>query len=370
MGQQDRKAQMDETALSASADLGGLGGPRALGRRSELSRRRFLHGAVGVLALTAGGVLSACGEHSKGAATGDSAPTKHVTFGYSAPYGEVPIVVVLKNTIKHIAEGDGWKVQLDQTQGGKLQDQLATLDTWITQKITAMNVALLDPSAYEATARRAEQAGVIWTTYGGTTKAGAGGVDFPPDLSGQVTGKFAVEWIKANDPKAEVLILEIPAGGPYRARTDIPRKMIAQQTDAKVVAVQGAIDQTTGLQVTEDVLQAHSNLSVVIGHNDDGALGAAEAFRKAGKDPSKVCIVGQDGSKDALTALRAGNTYYKASAALDIHKVCQSVVDLADRAIKRNWKPGDPQDHVALPPTLVKVGDTTLIDRFIAAYDA
>lgn len=334
--------------------------------------RRALRGAVAVLvAVAAVTSLAACGssdsdesEASGAGAGGD------VTFGFSQPFAEVPIVATIKKQVEQIGTADGWEVLLDETQAGDLQDQLAVLDTWITQGVTAMNVAAFDPSAYEATARRAVDAGVVWTTYGGEMEEGAGGVLFPPELSGEVTGRAAVEWINENDPDAEVLVLEIPTGGPQRARTDIPQRMIREQTRARIVAVQGAIEQSKGLQITEDVLQAHPNVTVVIGHNDDGALGAAEAFRKVGKQQlDRVWIVGQDGSEDALTALQKGDTFFKASAALDIRRLCEEVVGVTARAIERGWRSGDRQEYVELAPTLLSVGDTEQIDRFLATYE-
>jgi ABC-type sugar transport system substrate-binding protein len=352
--------------MSGASDL-----DRAIGEAfgAAMSRRRFLHaGAAGVAGLTASSVLAACG--SSGGSTGMAGGGRgDVTFGFSHPYAEVPVVATVKQLVKGVAEDEGWKVLLDETQAGDLQDQLATLDTWITQRITAMNVAAFDPSAYEATARRAVDAGIIWTTYGSKMEASAGGVLFPPELSGEVTGRAAVDWINRNDPDAEVLVLELPTGGPQRARTDIPQRMITAQTRARIVAVQGAIEQSRGLQVTEDVLQAHPNLTIVIGHNDDGALGAADAFRKVGKtDPSKVWIVGQDGSQDALTALKRGDGYFKASAALDVKRLCQEVVGVTKRAIEAGWRPGDRQEHLAMGPTLLTSADTQELDGHLAVY--
>jgi ribose transport system substrate-binding protein len=343
--------------------------------RSQLVRRALRAALAALVALAAGGTLAACGsgDSNDGAGTstggGGDAAAQDVTFGFSHPYAEVPIVAAIKQKVQEIGEADGWEVLLDETQAGDLQDQLAVLDTWITQRVTAMNVASFDPSAYEATARRAVDAGIIWTTYGGAMEEGAGGVMFPPELSGEVTGRAAVAWINEHDPDAEVLVLETPNGGPERARTDIPRRMIEEQTRARIVAVQGAIEQSKGLQVTTDVLQAHPNVTVVIGHNDDGALGAAEAFRKIGRqDVESVWIVGQDGSEDALTALRRGDTFFRASAALDINRLCEEVVGITKRAIEKGWRPGDEQEHVELAPTLLSVGDTEQIDAFLATY--
>jgi ribose transport system substrate-binding protein len=231
-----------------------------------------------------------------------------------------------------------------------------------------MCVQVSEPSAYEAIAQRAVDAGMIFTTYALPMPQAAGGALFPPEFSGEVTGKAAVEWIKQNKPDAKVLILEFPTPGEARGRTEIPIEMLAEQTEAQVVAKQPGVDQAKGLQVTEDVLQAHPDLSVVIAHSDDGGLGAAEAFRKAGnKDPKEIYIIGQDGSAEALTALKDPKSFFRASAALDIAKLCEDVVAVNKNAIARNWKPGDKAEYTKLAPTLIQNGDTQLIDKFLSA---
>jgi len=337
----------------------------------RLSRRRFVQAGAGLVSLgVAGGLLSACGDSDPGSGQQSGDDKKQVTFGFSQPYAEIPVVASVKRLVEGYAKDAGWNVLLDETQAGDLQDQQSTLDTWITQKVTAICAFPTEPSAFEAIARRAVDAGIVWTTYAQPMTQGAGGVLFPPQLSGEVTGRATVEWINANDPEAEVLILETPLSGAFKTRTNIPRRMIEQQTRATVVAVQVGVDQTKGLQVTEDVLQAHPNVSVVVSITDDAALGAAEAFRKAGKqDPSKVWIIGQDGSQDALAALKQGDTFFRATAALDIPRLSEEVVGVTKRAIDNGWKPGDRQEYAELGPTLVKVGDTALIDRFLAAYN-
>jgi ABC-type sugar transport system substrate-binding protein len=359
---------MDE---QSEASRGAREGAFLPGEGKRINRRRFVKVGAGFMSVgIAGGVLSACGDSdSRSGSTQSGGGGKQVTFGFSQPYAEIPVVASVKRMVKASAQGEGWKVLLDETQAGDLQDQQSVLDTWITQKVTGVCVFPTEPSAFEAIARRAEDAGVIWTTYAQPMDRGAGGVLFPPELSGEVTGRATVEWINANDPDAEVLILETPLSGAFKTRTDIPRRMIEQQTRAKVVAVQVGVEQSKGLQVTEDVLQAHPNVTVVVSMNDDGALGAAEAFRKAGRqDPSRVWIIGQDGSEDGLAAIKKGDTFFRATAALDLPRLSEEVVAVTKRAIDKGWKPGDEQEYSKLAPTMVKVGDTELIDRFMAAY--
>lgn len=359
--------------MSVSDREGGQGAPQGDG--NDLTRRRLLQlGAAGALAVSAGGILAACGSgddstSSSGETGGGGGGGQDVTFGFSHPFAEVPVVVAVKNKVQQLAEEEGWKVLLDETEGGKLEDQLATLDTWITQDVTAMCVFPPEPTAFEQTAQRAIDAGIVWTTYAVPMDVGAGGALLPNDLSGRITGQATVAWINENDPEAEVLILEFPSPGDPRKRTDVPIAMIEKETSAKVVAVQPAVDQAGGFEVTENVLQAHPNITVVVGISDDGALGAVEAFRKAGtQDPKDVYIIGQDGSEDGLEALKDPNSYYRASAALPIEKLCENTVAVTKSAIDRGWKEGDPQEDIPLGPTLIENGDIALIEKFLKVY--
>lgn len=332
----------------------------------QMSRRQFV--IAGSSALAAAGLLAACGSSSS-SSSASGGGGGDVTYGFSQPYAEVPIVATVKGIVKRDGEKAGWSVLLDETKAGNIQEQTSTIETWITQQIDALCMFPADPSAFEVTARRAVEAGIIWTTYAEEMEEGAGGILFPPDISGRITGQATVDWINKNDPEAEVGILEIEGQPAQQARTKVPAKMIEEQTKAKIVAVQPAIEQAKGLQVTEDILQAHPGVTVMVCHNDDGALGAAEAFRKAGTvEPSKVWIIGQDGSEDALEELKNPKSYYKASAALDIAELCEECVNLPKRAIERGWKKGDQQEYAKMAPTLVKIGDTQLINKFLATY--
>jgi ribose transport system substrate-binding protein len=280
------------------------------------------------------------------------------------------VVQVVRKGVSKLAQEEGWEVLIDPTQGGDLQDQLGVLDTWITQGVTAINAYPGQPSAYEAIAQRAVDEGIIWTTYINKMDIGAGGVGLPPELSGEATGQATVDWIKENDPDAEVLILTASQQAELKDRVEIPKKMILEQTDAKIVAEQDAIDQATGLRVTEDVLQAHPNVSVVVGFNDDGALGAAEALRKAGKlSADQVWVIGQDGALDALEAVRKPGSYYSATAAVDGPDFYSKIVGVVKRAIDKGWKPGDPQEWVELPPILITSENPEEADRLLAAYE-
>ena len=158
-----------------------------------------------------------------------------------------------------------------------------------------------------------------------------GGSAFSPPSPVQVADA-AVAWINKNDPHAKVLVHTQSTLPVNKPRYQVPIDEIKARTKATIVATQDADTQDQGLTVTKAILTAHPDLSVVIGLNDDGALGAAQAFKLAGKDPKKVFISGNDGTLEALEAIKQGG-FLKGTAALPIDGFAKAVVDLDLRLI-------------------------------------
>jgi ribose transport system substrate-binding protein len=72
------------------------------------------------------------------------------------------------------------------------------------------------------------------------------------------------------------------------------------------VAKQSADSQRIkGMDVMQNILQAHPDISAIFAENDEMALGAIEAIAAAGKS-DQVKVVGFDGTADALDAIKGG----------------------------------------------------------------
>ncbi|MFM2483551.1 ribose ABC transporter substrate-binding protein RbsB [Celerinatantimonas yamalensis] len=120
-------------------------------------------------------------------------------------------------------------------------------------------------------------------------------------LGGQMAGNFIAHKVGRG---AKVLELQgIPGTSAARERGEgFARAVKANQLD--VVGSQPAdFDRTKGLNVMENLLEAHPNAKAVFAQNDEMALGALRAVRAAGK---KLVIVGFDGTKDGIAAVKSG----------------------------------------------------------------
>lgn len=73
-----------------------------------------------------------------------------------------------------------------------------------------------------------------------------------------------------------------------------------------LVEQEGKWDRAKGLEITEDWLQGKEKLNVIVSNNDEMAIGAVLATRKAGYKDEDFIIVGLDGTPDALDYLGKG----------------------------------------------------------------
>lgn len=78
----------------------------------------------------------------------------------------------------------------------------------------------------------------------------------------------------------------------------------AADQDLVVAASQTAnFNRAEGMSVMENILQSDSEIKGVFAHNDEMALGAAEAIASSGRD---IKVVGFDATEDAVAAVKAG----------------------------------------------------------------
>src|SRR5690606_15256261 len=99
-----------------------------------------------------------------------------------------------------------------------------------------------------------------------------------------------------------------------------------QRPDVTILAnLSGNYDRAEGMKVTEDWIQSFPQFDAIIAANDQMALGALQALQAADRLKG-VMISGVDGTKDALTAIKAGemsqsifqNAAGQAQAAFDV----------------------------------------------------
>ena len=118
---------------------------------------------------------------------------------------------------------------------------------------------------------------------------------------GRIAGAFLIERLGG---KAKVAVLEgVPGHETADARLRGFRKSLAGAAGMQIVASQPAnMERDQAFNVTQNILQAHPDITALFACNDVMALGALEAIQAAGK-ASVISVVGFDAQDDARKAI-------------------------------------------------------------------
>lgn len=82
---------------------------------------------------------------------------------------------------------------------------------------------------------------------------------------------------------------------------------LEERTDVTMLAeMTGEWDRAKGMNITDDWLKAHPDVTAIVSQNDNMALGAVEAVRTANKQDD-VIVVGTDATAEACASIAAGD---------------------------------------------------------------
>lgn len=330
------------------------------GSRNRIIDRRSFLASAGKVSLGLTATTGLVGAFRREALAKDAV----TTMGFDHPYNFVTYVSDIQRWGTTYAQAHGLKA-LYTSDNGKLDAQIANLETWIAQGVPAICCFPIEPTAIERVAAKARSKGIVWVSYAAHLKNQDSSVVFGNTQSGQLLATAAANFInKVHGGKAEIIRLTLPDGGELGRERDkaVDETLAKLAPEAKVVASQKAIDAGTGLRIVASVLAAHPNVKAVVGINDDGALGAYRAFLDRGHAPDdpEIFIGGQDGAQQALTLIKQG-TMYRASSALAVRDLAAAVIqhpiDVAN---------GGAKEDAQVPVRLLTHDDTALLDEYIA----
>lgn len=198
--------------------------------------------------------------------------------------------------------------------GGSEAKQIADIESMIAQKVDLIFLAPRSEKALAEAVLKAKAAciPVILLDRDVDHSIAAPGKDFVTMIGSNFVeeGQRVAAWT-AEKTGGKAVIIELE--GTVGSSPAIDRKKgfddeIAKYPDMKIVASQsGDFARDKGRQITETLLQAHPDVTVIYAHNDEMAMGAIAALEAAGKVPGKdVLVVSIDGTKDAAQAIMDG----------------------------------------------------------------
>ena len=137
----------------------------------------------------------------------------------------------------------------------------------------------------------------------------------------------AQQWVKIMGDKGKyVELFGAPSDNNAATRSNGYKTVLSQYPGLNKVGSEVANwDRTQGHNKMQSMLQANPEIKGVISGNDEMALGAIAALKKAGK-LKDVVVGGVDGSRDAVAAIKSGELAYS---------VLQPVAVFSEEAVKQ-----------------------------------
>jgi len=272
--------------------------------KGEKMKKRLLD-VVFVVAVSLGLIFCLSGS---GQAEASGKKKEKITVGFSV-YWMSEFSTLMKQAMEDNAERLG--VNLLVADGNMdPQKQLSQVENFINQGVDAILCAAIDRNGIVPGVEQAKAAGIPFiginmyipnkdvTAYVGPNDV----------LAGELAAKYIVDSLKG---KGNVIVIE---GGEGFSATEDRRKGIKNVLDANpgitALAIKTASwDRSKAVTLMENYIQSFGDkINGIIAHNDEMALGAAQALEAAGMS-GKVYIGGIDAIKDACVKIKSGEKF-------------------------------------------------------------
>jgi ribose transport system substrate-binding protein len=245
-----------------------------------------------------------------------------------------PYFVTLADGAKAKAKELGYDLVVLDSQNDTAKE-LSNVEDALNQNVKALLLNPVDSAAARAGIHEAEAQKVPVLTLDRSAKGVTVASHIASDnvAGGKLAGELIVQQLGG---KGNVVELQgQPGTDAARDRSNGFRQALAAAPGLKVVASQPAnFDRTQGLNVMENILQAHPKVDAVFAADDEMALGAIKAIQAA---RLKIVVVGFDGTPDAVAAIKNGTMY--ATIAQQPSLIGSLGVEEADKIIKGQAPP-------------------------------
>ncbi len=232
-------------------------------------------------------------------ANGAGEDSSSVAIGLSISTLNNPFFVTLVDGAKEQAEKEGINlIVLDARDD--VAKQVNDIEDLVARKVSVLIVNPVDSDAVAPSVEDAQSAGIaiiaVDRMVNGVTVACSIASD---NVQGaELATDYLVNLVGKDAPVAELqgvlgASATIDRGKGFHNVADKSLDVVASQT--------ANFNRSEGMSVTENILQAHSDIKGIFAHNDEMALGAIAAA--GDKD---IVIIGFDATDDALAAVKEG----------------------------------------------------------------
>jgi ribose transport system substrate-binding protein len=186
------------------------------------------------------------------------------------------------------------------------------------------------------------------------------GIGFYPN--GQQLGQLVEQGCKGKNPCKVVWLPGLPELPLEKARTDGLYSIIKKDKNIQVVSVQaGGYLAAPALKATQNILQAHPDVNVIVSSGDQMIAGAYRAIRLAGIPDGKIKLYGNGCTFEAKALILAGK---QAGCTVYLPRTeARFAVDLLVRAVNGERVSSRTIDPIALSP-IGPIGTKANIAKF------
>jgi len=259
---------------------------------------KFRFKCLGLLMICLG--VAGCGE-TKDASSG----TKRETIALFTKNQTNPYFETVRVAAKAAAAEQGVDLKnYIPTSNDSIPEQMNQIEDAITSRPSAAVFIPVDAKAMIPGVEKFNAAGIpvvnlIDRADGGQFVSFLGCDDYAVAMN---TAKYLLQKMNG---KGNVIIIEGQGGSSNNQKRIAGfKKALEEFPNVKVLASQtGNFQRNMALQVTENLLQAHTQIDGILAANDAMALGAIEALDAANR---KALVIGMNGTKEAIDAVKTG----------------------------------------------------------------
>ncbi|MBS4206609.1 substrate-binding domain-containing protein [Bacillus sp. FJAT-50079] len=241
-----------------------------------------------------------------------------VKIGLSNSTQDIDFFVALKQGVEQGAEQQGFEL-ISVNANNDSAKQISDIEDLVQQGVDAI---LVNPQDAEAIVPAIEVANaadipVVAIDRGATAGELLAFLETDNVEMGMKAADYIAEQLKERygDYTGNVVELQgLQGSTAARDRGEgFNKQMEEKYPNIKIIARQPAdFNQEKALNVMTNILQANSDIDAVFGHNDDNAVGAANAIEQAGRfkpldDDKHIFVIGIDGNRQAIQGIENGS---------------------------------------------------------------
>lgn len=241
----------------------------------------------------------------------DNADDGKIRVGFSQMSNSAPWRIAESDSIKEEAKKRGYDLVFTNAEG-QTAKQVSDVEDLIAQQVDYILLAPREYNGLTPALQSAKEAGIPVILID-RAAAGTPGEDYVTLIASDFVweGEEAGRWLaKQKDGEIDIVELRGTAGASVaKDRSEGFNNIVDQKSRMNIVASQVAeFSRSEAQKVMTNIIQAkNGDFDAVYAHNDEMAIGAVNALKAANMKPGEdVLIIGIDGQKNAVEAIKAG----------------------------------------------------------------